>query len=142
VHAEADVAAEYRPAAQFWHVVACAALANLPTAQFEHSVAAATLENWPAEQSTHILGPPAKYFPEEHAVHVPPSGPVYPALHEQLANAVHAVQAELAGHAVHVAAAAPAYWPAVQVLHVAIDVAPPAILHEPSTPGLVRPDEY
>ena len=40
------------------------------------------------------------YLPATHAVHSPPSGPVYPALHLQSVNvSLPAVELEFAGHA-------------------------------------------
>jgi len=55
--------------------------------QFWHTFVAAAIvaEYWPCRQLVHAAVPASVlYFPATHAVHVPPSAPVYPALHLQL----------------------------------------------------------
>jgi hypothetical protein len=107
VQTEAPVAAEYLPAAQLVQTEAPAAEyvpasqsvqaaelvcavkpENLPATQLPQSVAlvfASEPENLPAGQSVHADEPDVAslYLPASHAVHVPPLGPVYPALHAQ-----------------------------------------------------------
>ena len=81
----------------------------VPALQFKHvksDLAALTVEYVPAAQSVHVVGPTsALYLPAAHSAHVPPSGPVEPALQVHavetllpdgaLAFAGHAKQAEL-----------------------------------------------
>ena len=46
-------------------------------------VAPTVVEYVPIAQLLHVAGPViALYFPATHSEHVPPSGPVYPGLHE------------------------------------------------------------
>ncbi len=135
VAVEAPVATEYLPAEQLAHAVTPAVSWYFPAAQSVHDEEAAALEYFPAGQLLHVA--PFKYCPAAQFVHGPPAGPVNPALHVHAVDIVLAPgEFEFAAHAVHVAAAAPEYWPAVQLLHAEIDVAPAATLHEPSTPGL------
>jgi hypothetical protein len=56
-------------------------------------------------QSVHGAEPGAVlYFPDTHAVHVPPLGPVYPVLHEQLCTTVLPLaETEFTGHCRHTA---------------------------------------
>ena len=56
-------------------------------------------------QLVHAAEPVAVlYFPATHAVHVPPLGPVYPALHEQLCTTVLPLaETEFTGHCRHTA---------------------------------------
>jgi hypothetical protein len=76
------------------------------------------------------------YFPASHGAHVPPSGPEYPALHLQAANAGLPVVGVLAraGHVRHVvlelAPPATEYVPAKQSLHA---TAPTESLYFPAT---------
>ena len=59
------------------------------------------------------------YFPAAQAAHVPPSGPVYPALHVQAVTAELCPRAlVLTGHCKHVVAAVtPTYFPSRQLVH-------------------------
>ena len=53
------------------------------------AVAAVTVEYELLLQSVHAILPmTALYFPAAHALHVPPSGPVYPGLQTQLVKAL------------------------------------------------------
>jgi hypothetical protein len=53
-------------------------------AQVDDAIAPVVCENVPAIQSVHETLPlSALYFPATHAVHTPPSGPVYPVLQKQ-----------------------------------------------------------
>ena len=69
------------------------------------AVAPVAVEYVPATQSLHAAGPVAALnFPAPHAVHVPPLGPVYPALHEQLCTTVLPLaETEFTGHCRHTA---------------------------------------
>ena len=81
------------------------------------------VEYVPAAQSVQTALPVAiLYLPATQAVHVPPSGPVYPALHVQAARAVLGLgELELPGHARQadssVAPVAGEYFPAAQFTH-------------------------
>ena len=80
----------------------------------------------PAAQSSHAADPvTVLYFPVVQKVHGPPSGPAQPALQ------VHAVKALLpAGdmdrdaQLVQLASPVFAYWPATQLVHVELSMAP------------------
>ena len=100
--AVAPVCAEYVPAAQLTHVVLPGSPEYFPGPQLAHAPSAdapATGEYFPALQFTQVFSAAAPvaleylpaaqlvqteapasalYFPASHAVHVPPSGPVYP----------------------------------------------------------------
>ena len=64
---------------------------------------ACVVENLPARQSVHVAFPlTSLYFPATQPVHVPPLGPVNPALHEQsLGSPLCAGAWELVVHGVH-----------------------------------------
>jgi hypothetical protein len=138
VHATLPVAVLYLPAAHEVHVPPSgpekptlhvqAARAELEIGELElvghpiqvvATVAPTVVENVPAPQSVHATLPVAVlYLPATQAVHVPPSGPVYPALQEELIQAALDVLAigEVvpAGHATHEALdvfPAPARYP-------------------------------
>ena len=73
----------------------------------EH-VVAAVAEYAPTEQLLHIALPDMDLcFPAAHAVHMPPSGPVYPTLQVQPVETLHPLHnaPELAAQARHVVAA-------------------------------------
>ena len=58
------------------------------------------------------------YFPAAHAVHIPPSSPVYPILQRQLVIAVDpATDWEFAGQLLQLFSPLTAYVPALQVVH-------------------------
>ena len=113
--------------------------------QVATAVAAVVVEYVPAAQSVQTALPVAiLYFPTTHAVHVPPSGPVYPALQ---AVAMQAVLLELpptefvlAGHARQFASVvAPTvveYFPAAQSVQTALPV---AILYLPAMQAVHGP---
>jgi len=70
----------------------------------------------PAVHSEHIVGPTtALYLPTSHAVHVPPSGPVYPALHWQLVKLLPLAENELSGQFIQVLEIL--YFPASHEMH-------------------------
>jgi len=112
--AVAPLKSEYFPAPQSKHVLS--------------AVAPLKSEYFPAPQSVHASLPlPALNLPAAQSTHAPPSGPVEPALQTHaVAAALPAREAELAGHAWHVASAvAPAaseYLPASQSVHSALPV--------------------
>ena len=74
--------------------------------QLVHTVAAAVSMYVPAKQLSHGSGPTASLkVPAAHSWHVPPSGPVYPALHWQSVSAVLASpEIVLSGQASHTVA--------------------------------------
>ena len=92
------------------------------------AVAPAVSEYLPASQSVHSALPvPALNLPAIQSTHAPPSGPVEPALHTHAVAVVLAAgEAELSGHAWHVASSvAPAvseYLPASQSVHSSLPV--------------------
>jgi hypothetical protein len=94
--------------------------------QVPASVAPVVVEYVPAAQSVHTILPVAiLYLPATHVVHVPPFGPVKPALQVQAVSAELEIgELELVGHATHVAtpvaATAVEYVFPPQVLHVAL----------------------
>jgi hypothetical protein len=69
--------------------------------QAMHAEAPTAVEYVPAPQSVHAADPvDAVYFPATHPVHVPPAGPINPALQVQLAKAeLPAGELEFDGHA-------------------------------------------
>jgi len=76
------------------------------SAQLKHAVLAGVFAaNWPAGQNIQSAVPfVALYLPGVQAVHSPPSGPVYPAKHEQSVTAPEIILAgeyEFAGQLVH-----------------------------------------
>ena len=77
----------------------------------------------PPSQSTQASDPfVALYLPASHATHTPPSGPEYPALHEQMLLPPPAVlECAYAGHALHVDPDVPPvsllYLPVGQIKH-------------------------
>ena len=86
--AEAPPSTEYLPAMQPVQVLSAEApgfLEYLPAPQSMHHLAAdapVVGEYFPAPQSMHEAAPvTALNFPASHATHVPPFGPVWPALH-------------------------------------------------------------
>jgi hypothetical protein len=91
-------------------------------------LAPTTAEYVPARQSVHGALPVSiLYLPAAHDVHVPPSGPVKPTLHEQAVAAVLGLgELELPGHAKQadstVAPGVPKYFPATQSTHAALPV--------------------
>jgi hypothetical protein len=99
-------------------------------------VAAVAAEYIPVPQSLHAALPLAiLYFPTPQAEHVPPFGPVNPALQVQAVDTELAVGAlEFTGHVAHVdavvAAVAAEYVAAPQSLHAAL---PLAVLYLPAT---------
>jgi hypothetical protein len=98
------------------------------TTQVAAAVAPAVVEYVPAAQSVQAALPVAiLYLPATQPVHVPPSGPVKPALHVQAARAELGLgEMELAGHATQVAASVAAtvveYVPGTQSVHNALPV--------------------
>jgi hypothetical protein len=127
--AEAPTAVEYVPASQPMHA------AHTPVA------AVAVLGYVPAPQTEHAADPvDALYFPTTHAMHVPPSGPVHPALHVQFVRAaLPAGELEFDGQAMHVeVAVAPTaveYVPAPQLVHRA---APGPVEYVPAPQTVLR----
>ena len=142
---------EYVPAAQFTHTVeelAPTVVEYVPATQLVHMLAPATLEYVEAGHMVHanepttLLAPatleyveaghrvhanePTMFLklPAAHAVHVPPSEPVYPKLHLQAASAELVLgEVELPGHVRQVVAATiPEYVPAAQSVHAALPV--------------------
>jgi hypothetical protein len=109
----------------------------LPTGEFEFDrqalhVELAAVEYVPAPQSVH-RGDPVNtlYFPAKHAVHVPPSGPVHPALQVHLVKTVLPTgEFEFDRQALHVELAAVEYVPAPQSVHTADPV---DVLYFPAT---------
>ena len=86
--AEAPELVEYLPAMQPVQVLSAEApgvVEYLPAPQSMHElaeVAPVVVEYLPAPQSMHEAAPvTALNFPAPHATHVPPFGPVWPALH-------------------------------------------------------------
>ena len=78
------------------------------------------------------------YVPAPHGAHVPPSGPEYPALHLQAANAaLCSFELALSGHVRHVefdvAPTVEEYFPAKQLLHAP---APEEFLYCPAKHGV------
>ena len=127
----APAVVEYVPAAQFTHTVeelAPAVVEYVPAAQFTHTVgelAPATLEYVEAGHRVHANEPTMFLkLPAAHAVHVPPSEPVYPKLHLQAASAELVLgEVELPGHVRQVVAATiPEYVPAAQLVHATLPV--------------------
>ena len=119
--------------------------ASLPTGAFELAVHAEHVvsavcptdaEYLPAPQSVQVASPvPALYLPAPHSAHVPPLGPVKPALQMQSEEVLLPAGAfELAGHTEHVlsatAAAAPEYLPAPHSVQAA---SPVPALYLPAT---------
>ena len=139
--AEAPVSAEYLPAMQPVQVLSAEApgvVEYLPAPQSMHelvTVAPVVARYLPAPQSMHEAAPvTALNFPAPHATHVPPFGPVWPALHRQLVIAVlAAAELENALQLKHVLSAdAPGvveYLPAPQSMH---EAAPVTALNFPS----------
>ena len=81
------------------------------------------------------------HVPAAHAVHVPPSGPVYPTLQvQEVATELGLGELELVGHAIHVvpivAPTVVEYVPAVQLEHTALPV---ALLYLPATQAVHVP---
>ena len=99
-------------------------------------VAPTAPEYFPDPHSRHAPLPAfILYVPSTHAVHVPPSAPVKPALHLQLtADVLPPGASELAGHVEHalspVAPTAPEYFPDPHSRHAPV---PAFILYVPST---------
>jgi hypothetical protein len=118
----------------------------LPTSQsiqLLRLVAPVAAEDVPPAQLMHVPVPVVfLYFPAKHDTHVPPSGPVYPELQEQLVNSVHVVQAESTGHAVHVEAATLEYLPATQFKHTVVAVILENLPAEQSAHILAPPAKY
>jgi hypothetical protein len=81
-------------------------------------VAADVVEYLPAVQSVHVAAPAdVLYLPGSQASHLPPSGPVKPALHLQLvAVPLASGEFEFDGHVVHAEAPAREYFPASHLL--------------------------
>ncbi len=100
--------------------------AYVPATHVPHvdpNTAPCALEAVPAAQKSQRAAPVvALYCPVPHAVHVPPSAPVYPRLHVQLVAApLAAGEWELTGHVVHVVAPmAFEYFPATHSAHTAV----------------------
>ena len=100
------------------------------------AVAAGVPEYVALPQFVHKAGPDAILnWPGRQAAHVPPFGPVYPALHvHAVCTLLPAGELELVGHVLHVelavAATAPEYVPALQSVHVA---GPVDVLYFPAT---------
>ena len=105
-------------------------------------VAPTAPEYFPDPHSMHASVPAfILYVPCTHAVHVPPSAPVKPALQVQLtADVLPAGASELAGHVEHalspVAPTAPEYLPLAHSMHASV---PAFILYVPSTHALHVP---
>jgi hypothetical protein len=104
--------------------------------QVDATVEAVAPEYVPAPQLVHVALPLAiLYVPPPHSKHVPPSGPVDPALQVQAARAELMLgELELSGHVTQVdatvAAAVPEYVPDPQFSHTTL---PLAILYVPAT---------
>ncbi len=134
-------AAELEDAGQLKHVLSAEAsgvVEYLPAMQ-PVQVLSVVIEYLPAPQSMHEAAPvTALNFPESHAMHVPPFGPVWPASHRHLViAALAAAELEDAGQLAHVLSAeAPSraeYLPAMQAVHVLSAEAPVVARYLPAT---------
>jgi hypothetical protein len=110
--------------------------------QVASTVACELDEYFPAPQSVHAALPVLiLYLPATQAVHVPPSGPVNPALQVQAARVVLGLgELELLGHVRHVASTVACvlveYFPAPQSVHAALPV---SILYLPASQAVHEP---
>jgi hypothetical protein len=141
---EAVAPAELEDAGQLAHVLSAETPSRaeyLPVMQPVQVLSAeppGDVEYLPAPQSMHEAAPVTTLnFPASHATHVPPFGPVCPALHRQLVTAVlAAAELEDAGQLKHVlsAEAPPSaeYLPAMQPLQVLSVQAPGVVEYLPA----------
>lgn len=115
--------------------------------QFVHTEAPKIEEYDPARQFTQATLPvPALYVPATHPVHGPPLAPVYPALHGQVVDAVHAVvlhvEPEFAGQLRHApelfVAVTAEYFPAGHSVHAE---APAVSEYDPVAQSVQAPPE-
>ena len=104
-HAASPVTVLYFPARQAEQVPPLGPVNPGLQTQLVCAVDATTADCELVAQSVHGAEPGAVlYFPYTHAVHVPPLGPVYPALHEQLCTTVLPLaETEFTGHCRHTA---------------------------------------
>jgi hypothetical protein len=144
----APPSAEYLPTMQPVQVLSSEApgvVEYLPAMQLMHELATdvpGVVEYLPAPQSMHEAAPvTALNFPAPHATHVPPFGPVWPALHRQSVVAMLAVaELEDALQLKHVLSAeAPGvveYLPAPQSMHELATVAPVVARYLPAAQSM------